>query len=193
MIKKAVLVLVLLFLVIVIGIFIFERQQTAKISNVLSERSKEFIKRQEAQDQSQFSSLIGEKGEDFKGKRVGVGDCFSFIMPYSVFNHREEGECSGYFAFERPKGSIVAFMEEAESSSIDYASGVSMRRQESEKYEEKVFDIGGKSYTGFIDKTDIYSITIYHFVSGKYFIFTLKLSEENDKILREILGSLEFY
>lgn len=194
MIKKGILGLALILLVFIIGIVIFEFFQKPKIGNTLSERSKEFIEKQKVEEgSSKFGNLVAEKGEDFKGKRITVDDCFSFVMPYSVFNQRQEGECSGYFAFERPRGTIVAFMEKATSASIDDASGVFMRRQDTEKYEEKIYEIDGKSFVGFIDKTDIYSITIYHYVSEKYFILTLKLPEEDEKKLREILASLEFY
>lgn len=194
MIKKILLSTAGLFALVVIGVIAFEFFQKPKIGNTLSERSKEFIEKQKVEEgSSKFNNLVAEKGEDFKGKRITVDDCFSFVMPYSVFNQRQEGECSGYFAFERPRGTIVAFMEKATSASIDDASGVSMRRLESEKYEEKKYEIDGRSFVGFVDKTNTYSITTYHYISEKYFILTLKLPEENEKALREILASLEFY
>jgi hypothetical protein len=67
-----------------------------------------------------------------------------------------------------------------------------MRRGESEKYEEKDIMVGDAAYTGFIDKSNPFSITIYRNISNKYFIFTLKLPEEDNKTLINILSSLEF-
>jgi hypothetical protein len=194
MIKKLILGIFIILFLLILGIVIFENLQKPQISYTLSDRSKEFIKKQRTQDSGgEYTALVGKKGEDYKGKRVKVGECFSFIMPYSVFNSRQESECGGYFAFDRPRGSITAFMEQASSDSIDSAPGVSMRRQDKEKYQEKEYKIGQKQFVGFIDKTDIYTITIYHYVSEKYLIFTLKLSRENDEDLRKILSSLEFY
>lgn len=194
MIKKISIGILIVFIVIVVSLIIFEKLQKPKISNTLSDRSKEFIKNQQVSDKGgEFNTLVGKKGEDFKGDRVKIGECFSFVMIYSVLSSRREGDCGAYFAFDRPRGSIVAFMEPASSDSIDQASGVSMRRQFKDKYDEKEYKIGEKSFVGFIDKTNIYSITIYHYVSGKYLVFTLNLPKEDDASLRELLSSLEFY
>ena len=193
MLKKIILGIFIPLIAIVTGIVIFELLQKPQISNNLSQRSKQFIEAHKAEDgSSRLNNLVATKGEDTRGKTITVGKCFSFVMPYSVFNSRQEGKCNGYFAFDRPKGSIVTFMEDASSDSIDQASGVSMRRLYKDQYEEKKYDVGGKTFVGFVDKKDIYTITIYHYVSGKYFIFTLKLPDEDEKTLTSILSSVKF-
>lgn len=191
--RKALFFLFGAFAFVAISIITFEFLQKPEFSSTLSQRSKEFIKNQSIGGGiNKYAPLIAEKGEDTKSKTMTVGDCFSFVMPYSVFNMRQEGECNGYFAFNRPKGSIVAFMEEAINPTIDEAPGVLMRRLNPEDYEEKEIKIGEKSFVGFVDKRESYTITIYHLVSGKYFIMTLNLPEEDEKSLKEILFSLEF-
>ncbi len=193
MFKKLIFALLILFAIIATGIFIFEILQKPKINNALSQRSKEFIENQiKSGGTNKYVPLLQEKTENIKEKRITVGNCFSFVIPYSVFNSRQEGECNGYFAFSRPKGNIVVFMEKAVNPTIDEAPGVSMRRLNPQNYEEKEIKIGEKSFVGFIDKRESYTITIYHFVSEKYFIMTLKLPEEDERTLRKILSSLRF-
>ena len=193
MFKKIILGIILFLGLSVLGIFIFESYQKPKFGDQLSDRSKKFIESQsEKEGASQYAPLLEEERQDTRGQRVQVGDCFSFIMPFSVFNSRQEGECNGYFAFDRPKGTIVAYVEDASGNSIEQASGFRMREQFSDKYQKKEYKIGSRSFVGFIDTNATYSITIYHLVSDKYFIFTLNLPEEDENILREILASLEF-
>lgn len=193
MLKKTILAAILISVVSISGIIIFEFLQKPKFGNELSERSKSFIQNQNLKGGiNQYAPLVKEEKEDYRGKRVSVGNCFSFIMPFSVFNSREEGECSGYFAFERPRGSIVAFMESATSDSIENASGVSMRRLNKEKYLEKEIKIGNKELIGFVDKeVGSYSITVYQYINKEYFILTLNLPEEDEVKLKEILSSVQ--
>jgi len=113
-------------------------------------------------------------------------------LAYSVFNHYEQGKCNEYFAFERPKGSIVAYLTDTVSSSLDQAPGVSMRRLNPEQYEERNIKVGDREFLGFIDLLDQFTITIYHNIDNQYLILTLKLPEENQKVLEGILSSLEF-
>jgi hypothetical protein len=192
MLRKLLFFVVVIFLVIGGGIVIFEKNQKTTFKNDLSERSKKFIAEQSLAGDLKYAPLTKEAKEDFKGQRVSVGDCFSFVMPYSVSNWRLEGECSGYYSFDRPKGSIVTYLENAVGSGIDQASGVGMRRMDKEKYEEREIKVGDNTYTGFIDKSGPFTITIYRRISDKTLIFTLKLPEEDAQTLSNILGSLKF-
>lgn len=193
MLKKILIILFVIIAAVTIGIVVFEKTQGARISSDLSDRSKTFIEqKQRRENTSEFSNLIAERGEDTRGKTMTVGNCFSFLMPYAVFNSREEGECNGYFAFDRPRGSIVAYMENASSANIEDASGVSMRRQTPKQYEEKQIEVGGRKFYGFIDKNSMYTITTYHLTSNKVLILTLKLPAEDDEKLKGILASVKF-
>ena len=193
MLKNIILGIAIFLILLTAGVMLFELLQKPKISNNLSDRGREFIEAHKADDGSlPLNKLIADKIPDTRGKRIQVGNCFSFVMPYSVFNSRQDGECNAYFGFDRPKGSIVAFMEDATSGSIDQASGVSMRRIYKNKYEEKEYKIGDEIFTMFIDKKDTYSVTTYHYISNKYFIFTLNLTNEDEETLRSILSSVKF-
>ncbi|OGH48089.1 MAG: hypothetical protein A3A51_00440 [Candidatus Levybacteria bacterium RIFCSPLOWO2_01_FULL_39_10] len=188
--KKIIIGAVVLFGIAVLGVVLFEYLEKPEFGSELSDRSKKFISSQKS---GSYSNLLSEeKKDDLKGERVSVGECFSFIMPYSVFNHYEQGKCNEYFAFERPKGSIVAYLTDTVSSSLDQAPGVSMRRLNPEQYEERNIKVGDREFLGFIDLLDQFTITIYHNIDNQYLILTLKLPEENQKVLEGILSSLEF-
>lgn len=182
-----------LFLAVVAVVVLIENFQDPKISNTLSDRSLEFLETQKADNSSKFTGLgdIEEK-EDFRGERVQVGECFSFVMPYSVFNRRSDGECQEYFAFENPRGTMVAFTRGSITGSLDEAPGVAMRRQNPDQYEEREIKIGDTLYLGFVDLLNQFTITVYRSINDQYLILTLKLPQENEEELENILSSLEF-
>lgn len=174
------------------GVFLFETFQSQNLSNTLSKRSKEFIAKKEENSVSKFSGLLEKEKEDTSGKRYGVGDCFSFTIPYQVFNMREEGPCDYYFAFEDPKGRITAFARNGSYLTFDNLEGVSMRRQDTEKYKEEKLEVNGKTFLIFQNMEEAYQKTAYYYEWDMYIVLTLTVStsDSQDSELKKILKSL---
>lgn len=192
MIKKISIGIICCIVVLLIGIYLFETLQKPSFSNSLSSRSQEFIQKKEASGSSQFSGLLIKEGEKTTGKRFSVGGCFSFVMPYNVFNMREEGECDYYFAFEKPNGKITAFARTGSHLSFDNLEGVGMRRQDTEKYKEEELETGGKKFLIFQNLEEPYQKTAYYYSDTMYIVITLttSTSDSQDVKLQEILESL---
>ena len=128
-----------------------------------------------------------------KGKRLKVGDCFSFITPFKINIVRFKEGCDGYFSTESPKGSIVAYMREGHIGTFDQMEGVSFRRQD-KAYTESRKIINGNDFLMFQNSTQGYQKSAFYFKDNHYLVITLTLStlENMDSEFNEILQTLTF-
>lgn len=197
--KKKIFIPIAIVLLVAIGVyFLLQLRPKGVVSNELSERSKEFIEGQSGETGNEWAGVDLEGGEssDTRNTTFSVDGCFSFKMLYRVFNQRIEDKCSGYYAFNSPKGTIVAYIRDASSiGSVDGAEGVSFRRLSPEKYIERTKEINGKSFLIFKNIEDPYESIAYHYFPGYYLAFVLKASttENLDSDFEEMLGSIEIY
>jgi hypothetical protein len=191
-------------LIILIGLgggavwFFFLQDSQSHPTSQLSEESKAYIRKQQQQDSSQWKYVRLEKGEDkagaFVGKKVEVGDCFSFVMVFRVTNPRQDAECNWYFGIENPRGFITAYRPDGTPTSVDQIDGVSMRRQFTDKYAEEKRTMNGTQFLIFRGKEGKYEANIFGYHSGKALIFNLMTSSSKnyDKELDAMLNSIEF-
>ena len=198
MIRKVLLLIVLIAIVGVIA-FVFLTKQKAQITTgQLSERSQEFINKQKQNNSSDLQFARLDKGEDkagsFVGKKIEVGDCFSFVMVFRVTNPRQDGECNWYFGIENPKGFITAYRPDGVPTSVDQIDGVTMRRAFPDKYAESKMTINGTDYLIFKGKEGKYEANVFGFHSGSAIIFNLMTasSDDYDKELDAMLNSVSF-
>lgn len=193
MIRKTFIGLTAVIILLIGGIFIYEQFFGKQISQGISGRSEEFIKSQKALNNSKVGGLLEKEGETLKGKRVEVGECFSFIMPFKVGFIRSEGDCDTYFNLENPRGSLVAYEKEGRVGTFDQMEGISFRRQNKE-YKESEKEVGGRNYLMFKNTTQGYQKSAFSFDSDSYMVLTLTAStlENLDSEFDEILKSLTF-
>ena len=176
-----------------------EMTQEAVISQGLSTRSKEFIadQKNDAESEWQYAKLDGEdKAGAYVGKRIVVGDCFSFVMVFRVTNPRQDADCSWYFGTEKPRGMVIVYMKEANGvRTTEQIDGVSMRQKFTEKYKESTLTIGGNEYLVFHGlESGNYEANVFLLRDGKAFVFNvITQSPDNfDKELRAMLESIDF-
>lgn len=192
--KKIALVVIIL---IGIGVyFMLQAKPQGRVSEVLSDRTREFLEKRSSDAQSEWSrqEFDGNDNEDTRNSIFNVDGCFTFIMPYKLFNQRIDGECQGYYAFNNPKGSIVVYLRPSlKSASADGGEGVSFRRQSPDIYEESRRELGGKSFLIFKNLEVPYEATAYYYQSGHILTLTLKASttQNIDSELEEMLASIE--
>lgn len=150
MIKKVILPGILIGLIGGGAAIYFTTKNSATVSTTLSERSKAFLAEQQKDTTSDLKyARIGKEDTAgaFVGKKVDVGNCFSFVMLFRVSNPREDGPCNWYFGIEQPKGFMTAYMQKAEGiSSVNDVDGVSMRQQFPDKYTKRQEVISGVTY-----------------------------------------------
>lgn len=197
--KKKIFIPIVVVLLFIIGVFfLLQLKSQGKVSNELSDRSKEFIEGQSKEPGNEWSGVDFEGGNsiDTRDTIFNVDGCFSFKMLYRVYNQRIQGKCSGYYAFNNPKGSIVAYLKDASNiSSVDSAEGVSFRRLSPEKYIERTKKINGKEFLIFKNIDEPYEVIAYHYFPDYYLGFVLKAvtTENLDKDLEKMLESIEFH
>lgn len=194
MIKKSGIVVVILLVFSFIGIFVFETYFGKTISNSLSDRSREYIKEDNiSNSESVFSQALEKNKNDTKGKRMYIGECFSFIMPFKVSNERQDKECEGYFGIENPRGTIVAYIREGRVGTFDQMEGVSFRRQD-KNYKETKENINGREYLLFKNTQSGYQKSAFYLDSEYYFIITLTAQTDKnlDQEFKKILSSINF-
>ncbi|MBP7832290.1 MAG: hypothetical protein KA035_00790 [Candidatus Levybacteria bacterium] len=193
MIKKLVLGLLLVIVLLFCGIFLFEHLYGKKINQGISERSKEFIKSQKTLNNANVAGLLEKDKESLKGKKVEVGTCFSFKMPFKVAFVRTEGACAEYFSLENPRGSITAYEKEGRVGTFEQMEGVSFRRQ-SKEYTESEKTINGRTHLLFKNTTQGYQMSAFSFDQDTYLVITLTAStlENLDKEFDTMLKSIVF-
>jgi hypothetical protein len=200
--NRKVIVLLITILIVIAGLAVFyytQVRQQPKISNTLSTRSQEFIKKQQRTTDTdlKFINLTGPAGEDTRGKRIGRENCYSFIMPYRVtiskFEDTSGNTCSARFNFDNPKGAIFAYMYKKPVASWDDVSGVSFRRSKTDEYEEEMKTFNGKNFLLFRTKGDLYEKSAFYYTPNYFFVFNLltKTNENLDKDFEKMLESLE--
>ncbi len=198
--RKIFFIIFIVFFVLIVGFYYTQVIQRPKISSRLSSRAQEFVKEQQFSGDSalKFINLTGPVGEDTRNKRIGRKDCYSFIIPYRVtvsrFEDSSGNSCTARFSFDKPRGSIFAYIYKKPVSSWDDVSGVSFRRKHPEEYEEKVKKIGDKTFLMFRLKSDIYEENVFYYISDYFFVFNFitKTNENLDKDLEGMLKTLEF-
>lgn len=194
MIKKIVIGVLCTILIFFASVLLFEQFFGKKISQSLSERSKEYIAKKEVSGQgSAFSEVLNKKGKDTRGNRIQVGACFSFITPYKILNERQDADCKGYFGIENPRGSITAYVKEGRVGTFDQMEGVSFRRQ-NRNYVESQKEINNMNFLFFKNTQEGYQKSAFYFTDGYYFVLTLTANtDENlDESFESIIKSLQF-
>lgn len=198
MIKKVILLIILIGIIGGVITVVLTTKKSSVQTGTLSERSQAFIDEQKKNNQSdwRFARLDKEsdKAGSFVGKRVEVGDCFSFVMVFRVTNPREDGECNWYFGIEKPKGFITAYILSGSAiHSVDQIDGVSMRQRSPEKYSEERRMINGVEYLLYKSKSGQYEANAFALLNGKPLIFNLITTSPDtyDKELNAMLGSIE--
>ena len=197
---RKVIVLCILIGIGVGGYLLFLRPQKAEITtDSLSERSKEFLEEQKGSSQSDLRFARLKKGTDeagsFVGQRQEIGTCFSFVMPFRVHIARQDGICNWYFATEKPRGFITAYMLDANGvRTPEQIDGVSMRQKFSDKYSEERKTIHGVEYLLYHGKSEVYEVNAFALHNGKSLTLNLITSspENFDGDLMAILESIEF-
>ena len=196
--KKILLLLIIIIVLSISAVFLLQIKSKGNVSDVLSERSKEFIKEKSEEQGSNWSAFELEKDnkKDSRNAVFSVDNCFSFIMLYKIYNQRSERDCQSYYAFNNPKGTIVTYLRQASNiGSVDGAEGVSFRRKMTDDYEESAKEINGKNFLIFKSKKEPYMANAYYYYPGYFLVFNLSVPGGGnlDSDLEKMLSSIEIY
>lgn len=201
--KTKVIIITFVILILGLGVYFYVRNYNGKkIYEGLSDRAKEFLNERKKKGLIDYSSLLAKGGnkvdENFR-KKARINECFNFIIPFTITNTYSQGQCSNYFSFEQPRGSIVAFLENNSVQSLDDNSGVIFRRLNKDKYKESSETINNRVFLIFrkIDQLEGYEQTAFYLQEGgKVFTVTLTLNqsqEQAEETLNSMLSSLVIY
>jgi hypothetical protein len=126
--------------------------QKPEITNgVLSERSKEYLSG-EKNGSSLGSVYMGDKKELPTGKEVAIDDCFSVSIPFGLKMERRDEKCNYYFQIEDPRGSVFAYQKNSPSDDWNNVPGITMRRQSTWTYTEKMLTVNKHQFLTFKSK-----------------------------------------
>lgn len=198
--RKKVIILVVVLSMLSVGALIYwQTKQTARISENLSDRSKEFLKKQSKAAGSDLKNvnLEAPSGEDTRGKRIGREGCYSFVVPFKVdktsLEDQPGSECYGRFTIDLPKASIVVYKETKVVNSWEDVSGVSSRKAKTTEYSETQKTLNGKDFLIFSLKSDLYERNAFYYTPTYYLVFNFltKTNENLDAELESMLSSLE--
>lgn len=194
--KKKKIVIFSMLIVVFLGAglyYVVNGQKTTFGGEELSARSKEYLNNKTDSNKDselRYVQLTGTP-KDATNKKITVGTCFIIQIPFAVDNQRQkEDECHLYVSTTRPEGSIIAYQRAGEILDFDSVPGVSLRRVEKEKYEEKSVKIGNRTFLGFTNKQEG-EHTYFYYTSKSYFVITFdmhgaKIDEEIKKTLQDI-------
>ncbi len=190
----------ILVLILVGGVFvayyILNGQRSTINEGALSDRSREYLEKKSVQDGSSELKYIQLTGvpEGASGQTITVGDCFSIQIPFAIDNNRQkEDECHLYISTTRPEGSITAYQRYGgEYLDFDSVPGVSLRRLEKEKYEEKSLKVGDRTFLGFRNKQEG-EVTYFYYTPQSHFVITFDMhGVEIASEIKKTLESIEF-
>lgn len=172
--KKGIILLIVLVIVVTLGVGgYFLLNPDEKVSNQLSDRSKQFIQQEKMNSGSQWAqvNLNKDNTQQTIDTRVGINKCFSFVIRFQIANSRQEGDCDEYFAITNPTGKIVVYKRPGDFTDFNSVEGVSFRRQNSSTYTETQKTLNGHNFLIFTTKDGPWEANV--FTYGSYRVVTL--------------------
>jgi len=192
--KKSIIAVSIFLFAGVAGYFVLgEFRQKPEISTELSERSKEYLAKDK--DGSVLGKMyLGEKEALTVGKKVNVDNCFTLTVPFPLKTERKEKECDFYMAIEKPRGSVVAYLNKEPSADWENVPGISMRRQTTWTYAEKSVSVNGMDFLTFRTKDEgKYHRSAFYRTPTYFLVINLEgyTGENLDKQFEEMLASVK--
>ncbi len=191
---------ILVFVIITIAIAAFfiyrEFQQRAVIKTTLSARSKEFLKAQQKDVNSDWQQVQIEdkrpKQHAFDEQRLDVGKCGSIIVPVKIESVRQDGPCTVFLRTSFPTGSIALSITPVGFVQTTDAPGARLRHTQSEDYTEQEVQTNGKTFLVYTKKDGSERTAFYAFDNQLFSMSTLAAGEEKEmqEKLLLMLGSL---
>ena len=167
--------------------FIFVRRSSrAEISHNLSSRGADYIKQKAKIDGSSWKYVDVEKKAEAKtNERVWAGDCYSFVVPFTVWDIKPSENCSVEVSTKDPRTRIVTFRQVGSLDSIGSVDGVSFRKNRPELYSERTEIINGKSFLIFTTKQSPIEHNAFYLDSNFYIVLSL-LGQSNEEYRRSL-------
>lgn len=194
--KKTIVLALIVLVIAILGIFLWRFKQTAQISNdgSITARGASYLEKKSLDDNSPLKNVDLTQGEKRINERVYAGDCFSFVVPFDIWDVKEgkADECFVEVSTNNPRMTFVAFERPGEFDSYDTVEGVGFRRLKKDEYSETVKNISGKEFLIFTKKTNPIEYTAYHIDPDSYLILTMMTpgDESYEKEFEKVLGSM---
>lgn len=195
--KKKIISVCLLILLIGIVLTFFWQKEQSHLNSTISERSKEFLKTQQAQAGGEWSGVNFKKdtsGTISKPEIKDVDNCFSIAIPFKIYDIHHNGPCFDQFFIDTPKGSITTYIRTVTTASLEEDSGVMMRIQNKDKYTSVKKIVNGKEYLIFHGNGDSYEGNAFYQRDHSMFVLNL-ISNTNanlDEYLFKMIETIKF-
>lgn len=175
----------------------YELRPKTILTSQLSPRAQAYLKRQKYGDgTSEWSNIKLEVTQAPTTAVVKREGCFEMIIPYPLKSIREDKdrECFGRYMLEKPRGSIVIFIEPTLNISLDDNSHVKLRRSRVDEYEEYAHKVNDKEFVIFKNKNMIFERNAFHLSDGKLLVVnaTIYSRERSEDKFIEMLRSINF-
>lgn len=179
------------------GYSLFQRGQVVSGgTEVLSERSKEYLENRPANDDTSLKfAAVTEEGENASefDQTITADRCFHITLPFRISNSRQEDECFVHVSLRTPRGTLNAYRKYDPVASFDDISGIPMRRMNKDTYRESTKVIGGQAFLIFSKIEESNERSAFLLTPDGYMVINLLAAggEELEEQFYEALGSLE--
>lgn len=183
------------FVVIILGVLGYMVLSAQKHigSESLSQRSKDFMKKQKLSDSAVWRNVVLDgKESSKKNQRLELDDCYGLTVPFPIKRSTAEEGCKATL-FLDPTGTITLWRRSMQISSLDEASDVMFRQRNPDRYSQEAVDFGKYHFLVFFSKQEGIERTAFLLDNNNYLSisFTKSSNEDEKEKFETLLKSLE--
>lgn len=197
--KRVIITFILLSTLTIFSIFVhLATHNSGKISNILSQRSRDFIQKQQKDDSSKWQQFsLKDEPLNSNSQTPIYTDintpCFSFTIPFKVVSENLAEKCDINIHTDAPKATVVVFTRNVDIETISDVPDIRLRLQNTEEYAQQENTTNNYEFMIFKNTSMMYEKTAFYFEDDTLFAITLKsnYSSNLDKQFSEILDTVK--
>lgn len=180
-----------------LGMYILSQTSHSISNGGLSGRAKEFISDQKksGDDMWQSVNINGQQKIQPQSFNVEKKGCFAFTVPFEMYRDHSQGVCSVNITVDNPRATLTALLDtKGEIKSLSDDSGVMLRREKHDVYQEEDLTENGVRYVSFVSDANGYERDVFYLTPKGVFsmALTANTNENLDVRFTEMLKTLRF-
>ena len=176
--------------IIIGGYFLLIPQKSS--SSVLSDRAKEFMKKQKSSNSKVWRNVVTTSQPKERNQEIRVEKCFVFTVPFVIDHSALSPDCSVMVSIDGG-GQISASKRFVDFLDVAEAPDVVFRKRNEEYKEREVLSKSGRKYLTYVRTVDGFEQTGFYIANGQYVTISLSKATNDDlsEEFSQILSSLE--
>jgi len=189
--KKLLICIAVAVLALIIGGYFLIIPQKSS-SSVLSDRAKEFMKKQKNSNSKVWRNVVTTNQPKERNQEIRIEKCFVFRVPFVIDHTTMNPECSVMVSLDGG-GQISASKRHVDFTEVVEAPDVVFRKRNEEYKEQEVLSNSGRKYLTYVRMVDGFEQTGFYIADGQYITISLSKATNEDlsKEFSQVLSSLE--